>query len=131
MVQRIQAFSVSSDEPGPEDLPVALKVENVLGCKWSIHLLRLLTDGYARPSEILRASPGLSAKVMNERWRMMIRFGIVRRTVLGDRPPIRVEYALTGVGRRFIVILDEVRRLQEDIDEGKVSTWAERTFDGR
>ena len=128
MVPRIQ---VSSDEPRPEDLPVALKVENVLGCKWSIHLLRLLADGYARPSAILRACPGLSAKVMNERWRMMIRFGIVRRTVLGDRPPIRVEYVLTGVGRRFIGILDEVRRLQNDIDEGTVSTWAERTFDGR
>ena len=131
MVPRIQVSSVSSDEPRPEDLPVALRVENVLGCKWSIHLLRLLADGYARPSEILRACPGLSAKVMNERWRMMIRFGIVRRTVLGDRPPIRVEYVLTGVGCRFIGILDEVRRLQSDIDEGTVSTWAERTFDGR
>ena len=131
MVLHIQASSESSGELTPDEFPVALKVENVLGCKWSIHLLQLLADGYARPSEILRACPGLSAKVMNERWRMMIRFGIIRRTVLGDRPPIRVEYVLTGVGRRFIGILDEVRRLQKDIDEGTVTTWAERTFDGR
>ena len=131
MVLHIQASSESSDESKPEESPVALTVENVLGCKWSVHLLQLLADGYARPSEIQRACPGLSAKVMNERWRMMIRFGIVRRTVLGDRPPIRVEYVLTGLGRRFIGILDEVRRLQKDIDEGTVSTWAERTFDGR
>ncbi len=100
--------------------PVAAQVESVLGCKWSIRLLQLVAQGCSRPSAILRACPGLSAKVMNERWRMMIRYGIVRRTVFGDRPPIQVEYALTAFGRRFIRILDEVRRLQEDLDRGTI-----------
>ena len=103
-----------------QDVSVALQVESVLGCKWSIRLLQLVADGCSRPSAILRACPGLSAKVMNERWRMMIRYGIVSRTVLGDRPPIHVEYSLTRFGERFMRILDEVRRLQEDVDGGTV-----------
>ena len=107
------------------DAAVALQVESVLGCKWSIRLLQLVADGCSRPSAILRACPGLSAKVMNERWRMMIRYGIVSRTVVGDRPPIQVEYALTAFGERFIRILDEVRRLQEDVDSGAVPVCAE------
>jgi DNA-binding HxlR family transcriptional regulator len=55
---------------------------------------------------------------MNERWRKMIRFGIVRRTVFGEKPPVEVEYRLTPFGRRFLRILAEVRRLQEAIDSG-------------
>jgi len=51
----------------------------------------------------------------------MIRFGIVRRTVCGEKPPVEVEYLLTPFGRRFLGILDEVRRLQESVDNGAVS----------
>ena len=58
---------------------------------------------------------------MNERWRKLIRYGIVSRTVLGDRPPIEVEYALTPLGRRFMAILDEVRQLQDDLDSRMVA----------
>lgn len=97
-------------------IPVASMVESIVGCKWSVGLLRLLADGCSRPSAILRASTGLSAKVMNERLRKMLRFGIVSRTVFGDKPPVEVEYVLTPFGRRFIGIIEEVRRLQEAVD---------------
>lgn len=50
----------------------------------------------------------------------MIRFGIVRRVVIGEIP-LEVEYRLTPFGRRFLGILDEVRRLQEAVDHGAVS----------
>ena len=125
------ATTVPPKQEHEEDVPVVLQVESVLGCKWSIRLLQLVAQGCSRPSAILRACPGLSAKVMNERWRMMIRFGIVRRTVFGDRPPIQVEYALTSFGQRFIRILDEVRRLQDDLDNGTVAICPEQHLDGR
>ena len=124
------AASLSSGREHQDNVPVAVQVENVLGCKWSIQLLQLVAQGCSRPSAILRACPGLSAKVMNERWRMMIRYGIVRRTVFGDRPPIQVEYALTAFGQRFIRILDEVRGLQEDLDNGIIPTCPELQHDG-
>jgi DNA-binding HxlR family transcriptional regulator len=95
-------------------------VENIVGCKWSVRLLQLCADGYTRPSALLRACPGLSAKVMNERLRKMVRFGIVRRSVQGEKPPIEVEYLLTPFGRRFLGIIDEVRRLQEAVDRGTI-----------
>ena len=94
-------------------------VETIVGCKWSIDLLRLIADGCTRPGAMLRACPGLSAKVMNERLRKMTRFGIVRRTVFGDKPPIEVDYRLTTLGQRFMRILDEVQRLQASLDEGQ------------
>ena len=95
-------------------------VESIVGCKWSVSLLRLAADGTSRPSALLRACPGLSAKVMNERLHKLQRFGIVRRTVVGDKPPLEVDYLLTPFGQRFIELLDDVRRLQHDLDSGSV-----------
>ncbi len=99
-------------------IPVAAMVESIVGCKWSVRLLQLCADGPARPSAMLRACPGLSAKVMNERLRKMMRFGILERAVFGDKPPIEVQYRLTAFGRRFMRILEEVRRLQAELDRG-------------
>ncbi len=100
-------------------------VENIVGCKWSVHLLDRIAEGCHRPSALLRSCPGLSSKVMNERLRKMLRFRIVERTVFGEKPPIEVEYRLTPFGRRFARILEEVRRLQETIDQGMVTATEE------
>lgn len=113
------AAAVSSQDGG--SIPVASMVESIVGCKWSVRLLQLCAEGSRRPSAFLRACPGLSAKVMNERLRKMIRFGIAQRRVLGEKPPVEVEYSLTAFGRRFLKILDEVRRLQEAVDQGALA----------
>jgi DNA-binding HxlR family transcriptional regulator len=107
-------------------VPVAAMVESIIGCKWSVLLLGLLADGCTRPSALLRACPGLSAKVMNERLRKMMRFGIARRTVFGEKPPVEVEYVLTPFGRRFMTILREVRRLQDAVDRDAIAPDARR-----
>ena len=64
------------DDGDSGDIHVASMVESIVGCKWSLSLLRLAADGTSRPSALLRACPGLSAKVMNERLQKMQRFGI-------------------------------------------------------
>ena len=115
-----------SDDSHPESrnenpITVTSMVESIIGCKWSVRLLQLCAEDHHRPSAFLRACPGLSSKVMNERLRKMTRFGILRRTVFGEKPPVEVEYRLTPLGRRFMQILEEVRRLQEAIDHGAVS----------
>jgi DNA-binding HxlR family transcriptional regulator len=70
---------------------------------------------------MLRGCTGLSAKVMNERLRKMTRFGIVHRTVHGEKPPVEVEYRLTSFGCRFMGILEEVQRLQQAVDNGAIA----------
>jgi DNA-binding HxlR family transcriptional regulator len=96
-------------------------VESIIGCKWSVRMLWLIADSINRPSALLRACPGLSAKVMNERLRKMMRYGIVQRAVYGEKPPLQVKYKLTPFGRRFMGILKEVRRLQADVENQSIS----------
>ena len=100
-------------------VPVASMVEDIIGCKWSLQILLLISEGRRRPSAILRSCDGLSAKVMNERLRKMIRFGILQRIVYGEKPPLQVEYRLTEFGRKFAKLIKEIRKLQCELDEKK------------
>ena len=59
---------------------------------------------------------------MNERLQKMIRFGIVTRTVIGEKPPVEVDYVLTHFGQCFMGIVKEVQLLQEAVDNGELST---------
>jgi DNA-binding HxlR family transcriptional regulator len=86
-------------------------VEEIVGCKWSLHVLQQIRAGVCRPGALERSAPGLTAKVLNERLSKMLRFGILERVVYPEAPP-RVEYRLTEFGLRFTRILDAIDELQ-------------------
>lgn len=99
--------------------PVSEMVESIVGCKWSLSVLAAIRGGTHRPGEIERACPGISTKVLNERLRKMLRFGILERENFGEIPP-RVEYRLTGLGGRFVRLIDDIDELQRAVDTGTV-----------
>ena len=72
-------------------------VEDIVGCKWSLAVLGLVRDGVTRPGAMEHAVAGLSKKVLNERLRKLVRFGILAKTSYAEVPP-RVEYRLTALG---------------------------------
>jgi DNA-binding HxlR family transcriptional regulator len=89
-------------------------VEDVLGCKWSLTVLDQIAQGAVRPGVMQKRVPGLSAKVLNERLRKLLRFGIIDRVVFAEVPP-HVEYRLTIFGRRFVDVIERVRALDGEV----------------
>ncbi|QDU36380.1 putative HTH-type transcriptional regulator YtcD [Maioricimonas rarisocia] len=87
--------------------------EKCIGCKWTLHVLEQIHGGTHRPGQLERTAAGLTTKVLNERLVKLVRFGILEKTSWPEVPP-RVEYHLTPFGRRFVEILDQVGRLQEE-----------------
>jgi DNA-binding HxlR family transcriptional regulator len=85
-------------------------IEDIVGCKWSLTVLGLVAAGVRRPGVMQRRTPGLSAKVLNERLRKLLRFGIIDREVFAEVPP-RVEYRLTAFGQKFEGVLREIALL--------------------
>ncbi len=94
-------------------IPVAGMVEDIVGCKWSLTVLRLISTGVSRPGAMQRQVQGLTAKVLNERLRKLARFGIVEREVFAEVPP-RVEYRLSAFGVRFNAVLDQIAALEQE-----------------
>ncbi len=93
----------------------ARMVETIFGCKWSLTVYRLLAHGINRPGEMVRSVEGLTTKVLNACLRRNIEFGIIKKIAYPELPP-RVEYEVTPFGEKFIRILDELEKLQNDID---------------
>ena len=91
-------------------------VETIYGCKWSLTVYRLLANGIHRPGEMVRHVEGLSTKVLNECLRKNVKFGILERKAYPEIPP-RVEYRVTSFGKKFIRILDELEKLQHEIEQ--------------
>ena len=101
-------------DPAQEKPNVARMVESVLRCKWSWQVLGLIRSGVARPGAMKRALPGITTKVQNDCLQRMLFFGIIQRTSFHELPP-RVEYTLTGLGEKFIAILDSIQTLQREL----------------
>ena len=99
----------TSHQPAVNDM-----VEDIVGCKWSLSVLKLVRDGVRRPGAMQRAVDGLSTKVLNERLRKLQRYGILEKTAYAEVPP-RVEYHLTDFGREFGAILDNIEHLQASL----------------
>ncbi|GAA4649757.1 hypothetical protein GCM10023116_20380 [Kistimonas scapharcae] len=89
-------------------------VETIFGCKWSLTVYQLLANGINRPGEMVRSVEGLTTKVLNECLKRNVQFGILERVTYNEVPP-RVEYTVTAFGTKFIRILDELEKLQNDI----------------
>jgi DNA-binding HxlR family transcriptional regulator len=92
-------------------------VEEVVGCKWSVTVLALITSGVSRPGAMQRRVRGLTAKVLNERLKKLLRFGIIERQIFAEVPP-RVEYRLTAFGKRFNTVIAHIAALEGERGTG-------------
>ena len=90
-------------KPGHLGLPadVCRQVGQILGLigdKWAILVIRMLSDGPQRFSELRREIGSISQKMLTSTLRSLERDGFVTRTVTPTIPP-RVDYELTPLGR--------------------------------
>ncbi len=109
MIRKAKKKSARSAVPAANK--VHRMVEDIVGCKWSLCVVDLVSRGISRPGAMQKSIPGLSTKVLNERLRKLLRFGIIEREVFAEVPP-HVEYRLTHFGRKFERVLAQIDDLQ-------------------
>ncbi len=90
------------------------KLEDVIGCKWSVSVLHTIGEGVNRPGALERRIPGISTKVLSERLRKLTGYGLLKKTAFPELPP-RTEYSLTDAGRRLIEIIEQIQQLDVQI----------------
>jgi len=87
--------------------PVCRTADVVCG-KWTLLLVRDLSEGRSRFCELERSLSGISPRTLSLRLRALEEEGIVERCTFPEVPP-RVEYALTEKGRALLPIIDGMR----------------------
>src|SRR4051812_45548374 len=90
-----------------DSCPVCATAEIVCG-KWTLLLVRDLSEGRSRFCELERSLAGISPRTLSLRLRALEEEGIVERHTYPEVPP-RVEYALTAKGEALLPIIDSMR----------------------
>ena len=85
----------------------AQQVLDRLGDKWVPLVLTALRDGPRRHGELARTVAGATQKVLTQTLRALERDGLVERTIT-PAVPVRVDYALTPLGRGALGLVDTV-----------------------
>jgi DNA-binding HxlR family transcriptional regulator len=91
-----------------DDSCPVLKTADIISGKWTLLVLRDLSDGINRFSALERSLKGISPKTLSERLKTLERAGIITRTSYPEVPP-RVEYSLTEMGADLIPLVDHMR----------------------
>ena len=95
---------LTKDELPP--CPVATTLM-LIGNKWKIFIIQQLMDRPFRFSELRRAIPGISEKMLTDNLRAMEKDGLITRTVFPEVPP-RTEYALSELGNTMRPIIESM-----------------------
>ena len=93
----------SSDDTCP-----VCRTADVICGKWTLLVIRDLSEGRSRFCELERSLRGISPRTLSLRLRALEEEGIVERTTFAEVPP-RVEYALTEKGRALVPIIESMR----------------------
>jgi DNA-binding HxlR family transcriptional regulator len=83
-----------------------------LSDKWVTLVLTALSDGPQRYSELARAIAGVSQKMLTQTLRALERDGLVERSVTLS-VPVRVDYALTPLGRSVLPVVAAIKSWAE------------------
>ena len=95
-----------------------------IGDKWSTLVLVTLADRPRRFSEVRRAIPAISKRMLTQTFRDLERDGLIARTVFPTKPP-SVEYRLTSLGETIFeplrVLADWANRSHEAIKNARLA----------
>lgn len=87
-------------------------VMETVGGKWSALLVHALADGPQRHGQLRTRIAGVSQKMLTQTLRELERDGLVTRTVTAS-VPVRVDYALTPLGRTLVPVLGALKDWSE------------------
>ena len=88
------------------------KLEDVLGCKWSVSVLMAVQEGVTRPGALERHIADISTKGLSERLRKLSEYGLLTKETFPEVPP-RTEYTLTEEGHELVKIIERIHALDE------------------
>lgn len=87
-------------------------LQDILGPKWSFHILRLLSEKPYGFNEIQTELSGLTAPMLSQRLKELRCHGFVERTVAETSPPTTT-YSLSDQGNQVAIHLQELEALVE------------------
>lgn len=94
----------------PKELDCSIVVTmEVIGGKWKMCLINDINKGLKRPTELHKAHPSASPRVLNQQLSELEKHGIISKAIFSVMPP-KVEYSLTEIGFSLIPLIDVIKQ---------------------
>jgi len=88
-----------------------------IGGKWKTVVLWYLRYEVLRFGELKKKIPDITEKMLSIQLKALEENGLIKRTVFGEKPPIRVEYSLTDFGKTLIPTLDAIAKWGRELGQ--------------
>lgn len=80
----------------------------IIGGKWKTVILYHLMESTMRYSELRKAIPTVTERTLSLQLKKLENDGIVKRRVYYKKPPLKVEYSLTKIGKTLIPVIQSI-----------------------
>lgn len=94
----------------------------LIGGKWKTVILFHLIEKSLRYSELRKKMPTVTERTLSLQLKALEKDGIIKRNVYTKKPPLKVEYSFTDLGKTLIPLLQNIATWGEFVIErhGKV-----------
>lgn len=89
----------------------------VIGGKWKTVILYHLMEGTLRYNQLRKAMPTVTERTLSLQLKKLEADGVVQRKVYHKKPPLRVEYTLTDLGRTLIPVIQSIAEWGDQAQE--------------
>ncbi|WP_341226211.1 helix-turn-helix domain-containing protein [uncultured Arcticibacterium sp.] len=80
----------------------------VIGGKWKTVILFHLIEGKLRYNELRKHMPSVTERTLSLQLKTLEEDGIIERKVYTSKPPLKVEYSLTNLGKTLIPLIQSI-----------------------
>ncbi|WP_179339135.1 winged helix-turn-helix transcriptional regulator [Winogradskyella ludwigii] len=91
----------------------------IIGGKWKTVILYHLIDGTLRYNELRKEMPKVTERTLSLQLKTLEEDGIVKRKVYTTKPPLKVEYSLTDLGKTLIPVIQSIANWGVSVVEDK------------
>lgn len=80
----------------------------VIGGKWKTVILYYLSKGPLRYNELRKQMPTVTERTLSLQLKTLEEDGIIQRKVYTSKPPLKVEYTLTELGKTLVPVVEAI-----------------------
>lgn len=80
----------------------------IIGGKWKTVILYYLIDGSLRYNELRKKMPSVTERTLSLQLKTLEEDGIIKREVFTSKPPLKVVYSLTALGKTLIPLVQSI-----------------------
>lgn len=81
---------------------------DLVGGKWKAVILYHLMDQPKRYNELRKEMPAITEMTLSLQLKQLEKDGLVQRKVYGKKPPVKVVYSLTDLGKTLVPLLEAI-----------------------